>query len=265
MGGGWRKLSSTDAAEPATSSVAASAANALAAPVAKPSAKRELRELVRDAIVDAFFAAHDGYSIDWLLANPQLQDVFHEECREAGLIGGPVDWNRELLRFRKTGGFPKRGKIKKVHVADEELDAYDFAAEIAWRLANDKFHGPSLDEILLRSREGGVLRPDGEAIRAGLRAGSISLGRAAAAQGEPRSGRRSEAVSLRVRQARLQPVPNLAPLQSDAAQRSAGHLPAARRGQSSRCSSGDTRDLGRRLAQHRRVPRRLAMRWRTFR
>ena len=74
--------------------------------------------------------------------------VFHEECREAGLIGGPVDWNRELLRIRKTGGFPKRGKIKKVHVSDEELDAYDFAAEMGWRLANDKFHGPSLDEIL---------------------------------------------------------------------------------------------------------------------
>ncbi len=130
------------AEEPAERSSAVSAA-----PVVK-SAKRELRELVRDTIVEAFFAAHDGYSIDWLLANPQLQEVFHEECREAGLIGGPVDWNRELLRIRKTGGFPKRGKIKKVHVSDDELDAYDFAAEIGWRLANDKFHGPSLDEIL---------------------------------------------------------------------------------------------------------------------
>ncbi len=112
------------------------------------SAKRELRELVRETIVEAFFAAHDGYSIDWLLANPQLQAVFHEECREAGLIGGAVDWNRELLRIRKTGGFPKRGKINKVHISDEELEAYDFAAEIGWRFTNDKFHGPSLDEIL---------------------------------------------------------------------------------------------------------------------
>ena len=108
----------------------------------------ELRELVRDTIVEAFFAAHDGYSIDWLLANPQLQAVFHEECREAGLIGSAVDWNRELLRIRKQGGFPKRGKINKVHISDEELEAYDFAAEIGWRFTNDKFHGPSLDEIL---------------------------------------------------------------------------------------------------------------------
>ena len=38
-------------------------------------------------------------------------------------------------------------RIKKVHVADEEMDAYNFAAEIAWRLTSDKFDGPSLDEI----------------------------------------------------------------------------------------------------------------------
>lgn len=135
-----REKKETAVAEPAAAAVEE------AAPA--KSAKRELRELVRDTIVEAFFAAHDGYSIDWLLANPQLQAVFHEECREAGLIGSAVDWNRELLRIRKTGGFPKRGKINKVHVSDDELDAYDFAAEIGWRLANDKFHGPSLDEIL---------------------------------------------------------------------------------------------------------------------
>jgi DNA modification methylase/predicted GIY-YIG superfamily endonuclease len=129
----------------ATSLVAANEVSDKAAP---KTAKRELRDLIRDTIVEAFFAAHDGYSIDWMLANPQLQAVFHEECREAGLIGTALDWNRELLRIRKQGGFPKRGAIKKVHVTDEELDAYDFAAEIGWRMANDKFHGPSLDEIL---------------------------------------------------------------------------------------------------------------------
>jgi site-specific DNA-methyltransferase (adenine-specific) len=113
-----------------------------------PTNARELRDAIRDAIAEAFFAAHDGYSIDWLLVNPQLQGVFHEECRELGLIGGQADWNRELLRLRKTGSFPKRGDIKKVHFTDDELDAYEFAAEAAWRLTNDKFHGPSFDEIL---------------------------------------------------------------------------------------------------------------------
>jgi DNA modification methylase len=113
----------------------------------KSSAKRELREVVRDAIVESFYSTHEGASIDWMLANPKLQDRFHAACRESGLIGGPADWNRELLRFRKTGEFPKRGPVKKVHVGEEEMDAYSFAAEIAWRVTNDKFHGPSVDEI----------------------------------------------------------------------------------------------------------------------
>ena len=37
---------------------------------------------------------------------------------------------RELLRFRKTGEFPKRGPIQKVHVADDELDRYSFASYV---------------------------------------------------------------------------------------------------------------------------------------
>ncbi|HVT30758.1 MAG TPA: DNA methyltransferase [Lacipirellulaceae bacterium] len=114
---------------------------------ASPRAAGSLRDLVRDAIVESFYSAHEGYSIDWLIADPRLQANFHEACRDRGLIGSPVDWNRELLRIRKTGEFPKRRPINKVHVADEKLDLYSFAAEIAWRLANDKFAGSSLDEI----------------------------------------------------------------------------------------------------------------------
>jgi DNA modification methylase len=106
-----------------------------------------LRDLIREAIVEAFFATHDGYSIDWMLANPGLQSVFHEACHDAGLLGGPADWNRELLRLRKAGDIPKREKTIKVHFSDVELDNFNFAAEAAWRLTNDKFDGPSLDEI----------------------------------------------------------------------------------------------------------------------
>ncbi|MCI0492817.1 MAG: site-specific DNA-methyltransferase, partial [Planctomycetes bacterium] len=89
---------------------------------ATPSVKRELRELVREAIVEAFFATHEGYSTDWLLANPQLQQAYHEACREAGLIGSPADWNRELLRLRKSGGFPKEGKLKRIHFCAADMD-----------------------------------------------------------------------------------------------------------------------------------------------
>ncbi|MCI0335648.1 MAG: site-specific DNA-methyltransferase [Planctomycetes bacterium] len=127
---------------PATGSVAAIGSEKNA-----PSTKRDVRSVIREALVEAFYTSHDGYSIDGLLVQPQLQSAFHNACLEAGLIGGPTDWNRELLRLRKTGGFPKRGEIKKVHVSDGELEAYSFAAEIAWRLTSDKFGHSSLDEI----------------------------------------------------------------------------------------------------------------------
>jgi DNA modification methylase/predicted GIY-YIG superfamily endonuclease len=120
---------------------------ALAEPVAPRRTSRDLRASIRDAIVDSFYATHDGFSIDWLLADPELQATFHEACRDAGVIGHPADWNRELLRIRKTGAFPKRGTIQKVHITDSELDNFSFAAEIAWRLATEKFPGSSIDEI----------------------------------------------------------------------------------------------------------------------
>jgi site-specific DNA-methyltransferase (adenine-specific) len=109
--------------------------------------KRDLRDLIREAVVEAYFATHDGYSIDWMLANPSLQNVFHEACRDAGLLGCSADWNRELLRLRKAGLIPKRGKTIKIHYTDAELDGFNFAAEAAWRLTSDRFDGPSLDEI----------------------------------------------------------------------------------------------------------------------
>jgi hypothetical protein len=112
------------------------------------SGRRDVRSVIRDALVESFYASHDGYSIDGLLVQPHLQTAFHEACRESGLIGGPAEWNRELMRLRKTGGFPKRGDVKKLQVTDAELETCGFAAEIAWRLTSDKFGYPSLDEIL---------------------------------------------------------------------------------------------------------------------
>jgi DNA modification methylase len=113
----------------------------------KTTPRLDLRSAVREAIVDAFYTTHDGFSIDWLMVNAKLQSAFHDACRDAGLIGAPVDWNRELLRIRKSGAFPKRAKIRKITIPSEEMDDYRFAAEIAWRLTRDRFDGASLDEI----------------------------------------------------------------------------------------------------------------------
>lgn len=114
---------------------------------ASSSPKQSLRDLVREAIVESFFQTHQNFSTDWLLANPELQSAFHDACRDTGLIGGPANWNRELLRLRKAGAIPKRGELKKVQLTAEDMDGYSFAAEIAWRLASDQHVDSSLDDI----------------------------------------------------------------------------------------------------------------------
>ncbi|HJQ80665.1 MAG TPA: DNA methyltransferase [Lacipirellulaceae bacterium] len=130
--------------------------SAASARTTAPPGRHDVRSAVRAAIVDAFYAAHDGYSIDWLLASPLLQMAFHDACNNSGLIGGPTDWNRALLRLRKMGAFPRRGEIKKVYVADNELEAYTFAAEIAWQQTSDRFGGASIDEILCDPEKAGI-------------------------------------------------------------------------------------------------------------
>ena len=202
------------------------------ASAAQLTAKPSLRDVIREAIVEAFFATHDGYSIDWMLANPILQKVYHDACRDAGLMGGPADWNRELLRLRKAGVIPKRGKTIKVHYTDEELDNYNFAAEAAWRLTSDKFDGPSLDEIFCDPEKATFFDRSAKRLAARLRFAPISLGRAPAPQGQPRSGERSKTVSLRVCQTRLLCAFRRGiELNASALGRAAWHLSAARRGQ----------------------------------
>ena len=48
----------------------------------------------------------------------------------------------------KPAVFPNAERPRKRPSLTSELDAYSFAAEIAWRLTSDKFGAPSLDEIL---------------------------------------------------------------------------------------------------------------------
>lgn len=111
-----------------------------------PTTQLSLRELQQRALTDAFLAAHDGYSVDWLLCDPQLQDRFHKACHEAGLIGRASDWNRELLKLRKAGKL-KAAVTEKIEVSAEESDHFRFAAEIAWAELQSKFPGWSLDAL----------------------------------------------------------------------------------------------------------------------
>jgi len=108
----------------------------------------DLRQLQRQVLGEAFLAASNGQSVDRLITNPALQTAFHKACDAAGLLGGPREWNHELLRLRKSGALPKQQLAKVDPVTSQQLDAYQFAAEIAWQLTGEKFKTESIDEIL---------------------------------------------------------------------------------------------------------------------
>ena len=108
----------------------------------------DIRDLQRQVLGQAYLRAAKGHSVDRLLANPKLQTAFHDACRDAGILGSPSIWNHELLRLRKSGKLPKSPNAKTHMVTAEQLDRFQFAAEIAWKLTVKKFGVDSIDEIL---------------------------------------------------------------------------------------------------------------------
>ncbi|QDV75647.1 DNA-methyltransferase [Botrimarina mediterranea] len=120
------------------------------------SPRASLRELTRLALVKAFHTASAGASLDWLLCRPELQTTFHTACAEAGLMGSAYEWNRELLKLRKSGALGK-GTKDTAHTTNPHASSLKpqaaHAAEIAWAKVRAKHPGASLDDMLCDPRK----------------------------------------------------------------------------------------------------------------
>jgi site-specific DNA-methyltransferase (adenine-specific) len=106
-----------------------------------------LRSGVHRALIEGFLAASDGWSSDRVIVDPDLNERFCGECHDLGLPGGPVDWNRALMRLRKAGKLKGLPKGRKTIFPEEQLDQYLFASEIALRRLMDQT-ALSPDDIL---------------------------------------------------------------------------------------------------------------------
>jgi site-specific DNA-methyltransferase (adenine-specific) len=98
-------------------------------------------------LIEAFLAASDGWSSDRVIVDPELNEQFCKKCRRFGLLGGLADWNRALMRLRKSGKLKGLPKPKSTTFPDELLDQCLFASEIAMRRLRDQTT-LSLDDIL---------------------------------------------------------------------------------------------------------------------
>jgi len=103
--------------------------------------------LAADIIITAFNEVHDGYSPDWIIANPEFNVRFMERCRSLGLNDVEAVLNHSLLNVRKNPKYKGRLNPATKRSGFNDYDDYAFAAEIAVR-AVQRTEGVTLDRIL---------------------------------------------------------------------------------------------------------------------
>jgi len=105
-------------------------------------------ELTLFGIAEAFRATRDGYSVDRLVADPELNAAFVACCEKLGLVGDARTWNTLLFRLRKAGNLVDLDTSRPTVIAWHDCDAYMFASEIALQRMLTDETARSLDEIL---------------------------------------------------------------------------------------------------------------------
>jgi site-specific DNA-methyltransferase (adenine-specific) len=115
------------------------------APVLGTEERREPDEITR-GIIEAFFAVRDGFSVDRVIADPDLNSRFIDVCRRLGIPGQPGNWNHRLMNLRKAGHLAGLPRSRKTTLSPEDLDGYRFACEIAIQELHQR--GLALDKVL---------------------------------------------------------------------------------------------------------------------
>jgi site-specific DNA-methyltransferase (adenine-specific) len=103
---------------------------------------------VNRGVVEAFFATRDGFPVDRIIADPDLNTKFADTCGRLGLPGKPTDWNHRLMNLRKAGYFKglPRSKVTTFPLEEAEFERYKFACEIA--MQKFRVEGTPLDNVL---------------------------------------------------------------------------------------------------------------------
>jgi DNA modification methylase len=113
-----------------------------------PTVTRRTPDDVNRAVLEAFFAVRDGFPVDRVIADPDLNSRFLDTCIHLGLPGEPRQWNHRLFNLRKAGylkGLP-RSRETVFPMEEAEFDRYKFACEIA--IQKFSVEGNAFDEVL---------------------------------------------------------------------------------------------------------------------
>jgi site-specific DNA-methyltransferase (adenine-specific) len=98
------------------------------------------------ALIKAYLDSCDGYAVDRVIVDPQLNSDFLQACGRRHLSLNAIQCNRRLLGLRKSGKLSSIPKPRRTLVPWRQLETFAFASEIAWRVLEDR-EGDSLDDI----------------------------------------------------------------------------------------------------------------------
>lgn len=102
-------------------------------------------------IAQAYLEVRDGFSIDRVVADPELDRRFLRRCRELGLGGTDFDLNWKLFNGRKNKYFTDLPKTKNYTASRK--DEFEFSSEIGIRYVQERLlarerRDVSLDKII---------------------------------------------------------------------------------------------------------------------
>lgn len=98
----------------------------------------QLRTLTDAALRAAFLHVHQGYSLDRIIIDPELNQQFGAACLQRGLVGDLRSWNQALFRMRKAGQLADIATHARTEITWEACDSFLYASEIAVRSMLDR-------------------------------------------------------------------------------------------------------------------------------
>jgi predicted GIY-YIG superfamily endonuclease len=105
-------------------------------------------EPLKQVVAAAFASVHDGYSVDEVLLDDELQAAFQRACQERSPDADPEECNWTLLNLRKAARL--EAKTTKTRDRDEQSqEAVRHIAEIAARSVQDR-HRTSIDRVMAK-------------------------------------------------------------------------------------------------------------------
>lgn len=98
-------------------------------------------------VIRAYADVRCERSIDYMVADPEANLLFHQRCWELGAPASPFELNWILMNARKAGKLGALSRAKRFSIPRERLDYFSFAVDIAMRAVQEHLYYSEQREI----------------------------------------------------------------------------------------------------------------------